>query len=302
MSELESQLPWGACRGPAPRDPAVDARLVRLAAQHGPLVPLQTYDRDPVVVIGHDVVVHLASGPAAEAQLRREAASREWAHRAGVHVPASELLDATHGPGCSLVSARVASDPGADPSYSSAAIDASWTLQSASSAPPAGGRTWRAARRTRPIRAARAVLSPLRVREARFLRDAVAALPADGWAHGDYRTYNVLYDAQQQRVHLVDWEYAGRAWRGSDLLALWACLDQPEVADVLLEAVLADRGPNEAPDVGLVLLWSAVRILAEQVTGSRVRDRDRARVARVKARVSRARTLARELGTEVPGP
>lgn len=146
------------------------------------------------------------------------------------------------------------------------------------------------------------MLSPIRLREARHLRDAMAELPADGWAHGDYRSYNVLYEARTQHVQVIDWEYAGRAWRGSDLLAMWACLDNPEVTDVLLEAVLADRTPAEAPDVGLVLLWSTVRLLAEQVTGSSMRERDHARIGRVMARVARARGLARELGTVLPKP
>ena len=300
MKDSTITLPWGANRRAVPTDPELLARLTALSTDHGELVPLETYRHDPLVAVGAEVVVHVASSAPADAQLRREAATRVWARAAGVAVPDGDLVEGPDGQGCSLVSVRAPSDPGTGPGYALAAAHAALAVQTAAGAPPAGSRTWRAPRRTRPLRAVRGALSPLRLREARALRDAVARLPADGWAHGDFRTYNVLYDSRTQLVQVVDWEYAGRAWRGSDLLALWACVEDPDVAGVLLDAVLTQHGPARAPEVGLVLLWSCVRMLAEQTTGTPLRSRDRDRVARVDARVSRARVLAAELGTVLP--
>lgn len=300
MGEPKIALLWGADSEADPQDPGLARRLASLRADYGPLVVLQTYRGDPMVAVGREVVVHLASSKDAGEQLRREDASRRWAQGADVRVPMWEIVSSNESTACSLVSERVAFDPGIDAGYAVAAASASRQMQTASVPPPAGGRTWRASRRNKPIRAYRALLSPLRVGEARAVRNAALALPSDGWAHGDYRTYNVLYDSDAQQVHLVDWEYVGRAWRGSDLLSLWAGTDKPEVADVLLESVLADRSPAETADVGLMLMWSCVRVLAEQVTGGPMYARDRERIARVNARVARARNLARDLGTVLP--
>ncbi len=296
MTEPSPPLPWGSARDAAGPPADVAPRWRDLERDHGPLVLLETYESDPVVALGADVVVHLARSGASAARLRREVASRAWAAGAGVRVPTSELAEGPEPDAVTLVSARVPADPDTDPAYAAAAVAASRALQSAPGPPPEGGRTWAAPRRDRPLRAVRAALSPLRVRKALALKRSLADLPADGWVHGDYRTHNVLYDATRQQVSVIDWDHAGRGWRGSDLLALWAGVHERAVADVLLEAVLEDRAPEEAPTVGRVLLWSCVRVLAEQVTAQPMSRRDREVVARVRRRVALARSIAHDLG------
>ncbi len=295
MNETDPDLPWGAAHEQGPAVPELARRLQVLERDHGPLTLLETYERDPAVAVGSDVAVHVALTGAASQRLRHEAASRRWAAAAGVPVPVTELLEDDEG-AVTLVSARAPSDPGVDAGYAAAAVAASRALQRAEDPPPPLGRTWSAPRRDRPLRAVRAVLSPLRVREALALKRDLADLPADGWVHGDYRTANVLYDAEHGRVNVIDWDYVGRGWRGSDLLALWAGVHERAVADVLLEAVLADRAPGEAPTVGRLLLWSCVRVLAEQVTAQPLSHRDRVVVRRVRARVALARSICHDLG------
>jgi hypothetical protein len=193
-----------------------------------------------------------------------------------------------------LVRGRVPVDPVRGPELAAAAVAVTRLLATAtlppqieSSVSRRAGRPWRL-----PVRLMRGLVRGVPWQEFRRVRVEAWELPATVLAHGDFQDDNLLWDAEQHRLHVIDWDYAGMHPPGTDLLNLWVQLVDDPTRQLVLEAAVAD-----APDrAALVVLahWLALRHLAEVATGQpgpagAAAWRDRLRNAR--ASLSRARRL-----------
>lgn len=241
------------------------------------------------IALSDSLVVHLATTPDARQALLVEAARRRWAFAAGVPVP---TVVAVAPDGSWLASGRVADDAAEGAAYVDGALEAARRI-AAAGAPPdaaaAGSRSWSGGRRSLLARAVRGARSPLSLREFRAVRAEADQLPRSTLAHNDFHVGNVLHDAGSGTVHVIDFEYLAPAPPHSDALSLWPDLARTADRERLLDAVVAGADRAELPAIGLLLHWSALRLLAFRATGEPRSRQDRAQVEIAAQRVAEAR-------------
>jgi aminoglycoside phosphotransferase (APT) family kinase protein len=174
--------------------------------------------------------------------------------------------------------------------YVEAAIGAARAIAAAGEEPPSfraplaahgGGRLAGAVRLLRIVR------SPLSPAEFRATRAAAAALPRATLAHGDYVLHNILFDASNSSVTVIDWEFLTRAPAHQDLLMLWPRLVEAEDRALVVEEV--ERTTKDRRAAGVLHHWLAVRLLADLVTKFAPGEWDRPRIEATVERVKEAR-------------
>lgn len=81
----------------------------------------------------------------------------------------------------------------------------------------------------------------------------------DTVCHGDFHTTNLLYDRDNNALHVIDWESLTLAPRGTDLARLWPTMQDPEVRERVLGSL-----QDTASDTWPILLrwWSAYHSVA----------------------------------------
>lgn len=232
---------------------------------------------DPVVVL--DVAVDEPG----RRRNRQEVAGRRWAHEAGVHVP--EVLAADQAGGWLL--GRYAQPIGVvNEGLLLEAVQVARLIADGPALSGLSGRTWRASRRSAPVRAVQLVRARLPVRAFVGARAAAAALPRDAIAHGDFHLGNLL--TAGGRLACVDWEFLGPAPVGTDLLRLWATLEDPQLRDLVRELLFSQVPSAGHPNLAVLARWIAIRSLAE--AASEPDGFERARALR-RARQVRASSL-----------
>ncbi len=239
------------------------------------------------------VIVDLAQDPRGHHLNLLELNGRRWAEREGL--PTAPLLAGDLEAGGWLVGALVPLVPATGAQYVAEALEVAARL--ARCAPAGGGpvaTSWRAPRRTLPLRVLRLVAAGIRPLEFAAVRSAASRLPRAAVAHNDYTFRNVLLDADGG-VRLVDWEYLGAGPCYGDELRLWTTLKDPADRALVLEHLLRPLSPRTRADVGLLALWLALRLHAENAAAPRVEQNalDRRHAA---AMVQEARQLAARLG------
>jgi hypothetical protein len=287
----------------APRRPVVGARL-RLTALldelgvDEPLTTATDLSARLGVVQGvlADRVVDLAVTENGRLRILAELRGRRWAEERGIGVPS---LLAAADDGRWLFSARVRPAPPGGSRWTGEGIAAAARIaplpgpSGAAWVPPPGPALARARASVRDY--GRLVRGGVRLPELRAVRSAARQLPRSEMAHGDFRSANLVFDEEQDRLVVLDWSGLGAGPRHLDLLTLWATA--PDEADrrQVAEAVLDRTAGWEVPDVGL--LWHAVAL--EQVVARLTRpDRgDGLDAGFARARLAEARRLAQDLGS-----
>jgi aminoglycoside phosphotransferase len=243
--------------------------------------------------VGQGVIVDIALDDQGRHLNRLEEHGRRWAAGAGVRTP--RILSFDEPAGDWLVSEMIDVAPARGADYIGAALELAERIER--TAPPIGApvaTSWRASRRTRPARLARACAAGLPVQLWLQVKRAVASLPRGIAAHGDFHSRNVLV-ARHGGVAVVDWEYLAPAPRHTDVLRFWSTLDHPADRGLVLDRVMSPLSRSERADFGLLALWLALRLFAENVSSPR-RARHPGNTAHSRAMVAEARALARSVG------
>lgn len=244
-------------------------------------------------LVGGGVIVDVARDATGRHLNGLEVFGRRWAASHGLP---TARLHAADPHGAWLVGEFVASGEPGGPDYVAAALEVARGM--AALPAPRGGPapvTWRASRRTLPVRVARLVAAGLPLQRWRAARAAALALPDEVTAHGDYYFRNVLWAGADEGVRLVDWEYLGRAPRHADPLRLWSCMKAEADRNLLVEELLRVAPAGERRPIGLLAHWLGLRLFAENVSAPRAhRNPEDARHARVMMR--EGRDLAVRLG------
>ena len=219
---------------------------------------LATFLTDP------DLVVFRATSTADVQRVRREAEGRRWA--AGHGIPTAEIVavDPDHR---WLVSRRAVDEPGETLAYATAALDVADRIQ----ALPhprflTAAATWRAPRRTVPVRVGRMVRAGLELRAFLATRRAYDLLPRDATVHNDFHRHNVLNSGGG--VVVIDWEHAGTGPRHHDAVRLVVTVADTSVAEATW-ANLVDAVPRgERPALAAQVRWLAMRTYASEIAGA----------------------------------
>ena len=271
----------------------VHRRLSALQRHLGetPHVPEHWWGKQMWVALTPSFAVYLAVGEAARHRLPMEERRLRWAAAQGIPTP--EVLERTED---WLITRRVRRDDQGGPPFVAAVSDVAARIARIT-APPAeilgGGRLRRAPRRSVAVRLGRMAAGPVSVRAFLAARHAVAAIPSDTLAHGDFIPSNLPFDRAAGVIHVVDWEMLGFAPACTDLLTLWPHLLDSDDRAALLEAALVRARDRRA--LGAVHRWLTVRAVADLVTAPR-KGRDAARVATLMERVREATTNAKAWG------
>ena len=268
----------------------IEETLARAASVLGeqPRV-VTTRPGQPRVGLTTQCAIHIAYDDRTRARIREEAERLLWAARCGIPVP--EVRDQRPE---WLITARAVNDEVTSGTpYVDAAVAAARGIATASEAPPSvrgpapahgGGRRAGAQRLYRILR------SPLSPGEFRSARAAVARLPRDTLAHGDYVLHNILFDSARARVTVIDWEFLNYAPAGFDLCVLWPRLPEAQDRERVLDAAL-DAVPDRSA-LGVLHHWLAVRYLADLVTRVPRPQWSRERIGQAVRRLSEARANA----------
>lgn len=276
------------------------AALVQAAARDSgcpeAVTPDRSLPRTAAVqrAFGAHHVLDVATCAEGRDDLLLELAGRAFAAARGVAVPA---VVAHAGDGAWLLSRRAANDrlgPAEEIQLATHAIAFCAALRPPPPPDlPVAHRRWRASRLTLPMRAGRAALGHLPVRDFLAARSAAAALPDGEIAHGDLHPGNLLLDRRDGSAVLVDWTHLGPAPVGTDLLRWWVSCERPDARALVVEDLLSRTTAAQRPALGTLLWWLALRELAIAVTSAPV-DRDPGDADRARRRLPEARALARE--------
>ncbi len=226
-------------------------------------------------------------------RIRREVEGRQWAARHGI--PTAETV-AKDPDDRWLVSRRIREQRGESPEYVEAALELSQRIQRLPHPNfTTAGSTWRAPRRSLPVRWARLLRAGIGLQTFVATRTAYEDLACDTTLHGDYHRDNVLNTvAELGHVTAVDWEFTAVGPRHQDMVRL--IVDLPDVAgacdawDLLVESV----PPADRSALAIQLRWLALRTYASEVTVAPGAV-DRARCERRRARWLDAQEWAHEL-------
>lgn len=213
--------------------------------------------RDPggrLVAVSESFVAYIS--PSSE----YEFAALSWAKSWGIPVPSC-----VHHADDVLVVRRVADDAQVGSAFATCAIDAAAAIAAAdpasisefSALQPPRRRVHKIRDTARTLRRVRA--SPVGIHQFRQLRNAVAEMAHDTVCHGDFHTTNLLYDRDNNALHVIDWESLTLAPRGTDLARLWPTMQDPEVRERVLGSL-----QDTASDTWPILLrwWSAYHSVA----------------------------------------
>ena len=236
----------------------MNAIVADFVATYGALTePTRSRPHHPIIAMTESSVGYLAFDPRTARRVVRERRLLEWAGGQGLPVPRVVETDAAK-----LVVKRVARDDPSGEAYTSAAIETALQIAKGSTVPPGKGKVRRQGRvRSLPLRAARLASGPLPMREFLSARRSAHFLERDAVAHADFHPGNVLHDASDGTIHVVDWQHAGRAPRHTDLVFLWTHLRSPADRTQALEAVLSIE--NDRAHVARLMHWFSIRAVAE---------------------------------------
>ncbi|GAA3824181.1 aminoglycoside phosphotransferase family protein [Nocardioides panacisoli] len=241
-----------------------------------------------------DLVVFRAASSGDVLRVRREVEGRQWAARHGI--PTAEIVAMDRD--CRwLVSRRVHDEPEETTAYAVAALDVAQRIQALPHprfVTPAA--TWRAPRRTVPLRATRLVRAGLDLRMFLAVRRAYDQLPRDATVHHDYHRHNVLNTAGPG-VTVIDWEHAGTGPRHHDMVRLVVTLHEPAVAEAAWQMLVASVRPHERPALATQLRWLTLRTYASEIAVAR-HALDQAQGEHRRARWHLAREWAAELAPD----
>jgi len=246
-----------------------DITLIRASGHHAPKRPLRQFLCDGA---RGPLLIEVARNRLGRRRNLVEAAGRTWARQWGVATP--PVLD-MHQAGQWMVSRRIAAVSSRDVDYLDHALDTAERIGAATSGPPEMrlGNSWRAPRRSLPLRATRGLLGGLRLRLWRAARAQAYRLPRDRIAHGDYYRRNVLWCGDG--VTVIDWEYLSWAPRHTDALRLWSTEREAADRDHVMQRVLSSTPRDKWADIGCLALWLSLRLLGENLSAARkARTRD----------------------------
>lgn len=219
--------------------------------------------------LSQDMVLALSTGDEGFQHLASELDGRAWA--AGIDVPAPEALASD--PERRWHLARRGHEVEAlTGDLAAAAVAFALRVETGPWHERPHATSWRAPRRTLPLRLAKLVRHRVPIRRFAAARAAVAALPDDGMAHGDYHPGNLLLAGD--RLVVVDWEFLAPAPAGVDVMRLWTTARTPAERTAVREAVLADADDARRHRLGVVGRWLALRALAEAANDGPSEDRD----------------------------
>ena len=241
--------------------PSRDVALVARALGVTPEFPPVRRGQPKVAITGH-AIVYLAGDDSARRRIHREGARLLWAARNGIPVP--EVLD--QAPNW-LVTRRVPDDPKPDgPALARAAAAITAAIANATEPPPGPLVAVPSPFRGTARAAARLARWESTALAEEFLRlhRVVTRLPRTQLAHGDFHLKNLLYDAKERVLRVIDWEFVTYAPTGLDVLMLWARLGDPKGRAELI------RKANNGAVTATTALWAAERYLADLNAG---RDR-----------------------------
>lgn len=273
--------------GPLLVDPALDERLseliARILGERPDLVP--TRPGSPRVGLTSRHAVYLGGDERACRRIQLEGERLLWAARNGLPVP--QLVE--RGPGW-LVTERAPDDGHKrGRAYVEAALRAAAAIEGVGELPPglpAGTPFRKPSRRVVAERTWRLLRGPVPLRDFVGLRRAFRSLPREVLAHGDFHPRNVLFNRGSGVTTVIDWEFVALAPRHSDLLLLWARLEERDDRQLVLEEVL--KAGTDREQVALLHQWLAVRCVADMVTKLHPRDWPAERLSRSLERVAEA--------------
>ena len=275
------------------RPDALQSAVACLAADLGeaPAEVRTTRAGHPCVGLTTSYVLYVAYDDLTHARIQAEAQRLVWAANCGLSVPEVVARGSSW-----LVTVRAANDqPRSNGSYAAAAIANAQRISVATCPPPMGGgnQAHHCVRtpvlrlgHARVLRAGRMLGSMFPYHEYRSLKRAVAGLPKDRLAHGDFRPNNVLFDRMQRSVTVVDWEDLAYRPAHYDLCSLWPRLASEVDRDMVLDAALAKSTDRAA--LGLLHHWLSVHDLANFVTKPELRSAENIAAAKERAAESRA--------------
>jgi len=248
--------------------------------------PLRSFLGDP------DLVVFEATGPDDVRRVRREVEGRRWAESHGI--PTAEVV-AKDPHDRWLVSRRVDDVPGESPAYVEAALEVSERIQSLPHprfATPAA--TWRARRRSVPLRLARMLRYGIEPRAFAAARNEFVQLPSDTTAHNDFHRDNVLNTSALGHVTVIDWEMASVGPRHHDAVMLIVDIGDASLAHATWRTLVDAVAPGERASLATQLRWLALRTYASDVAVP-PREREREKCEQRRTRWKEAQQWADEL-------
>ena len=238
------------------------------------------------------LIVYEAEEPGDVLRIRREVEGRAWAGRHGI--PTAETV-AKDPDDRWLVSRRVVEEPRESAQYVAAALEMSRRIETLPHPRfVTEGATWRAPRRSRPVRVARLVRAGVDLRAFTAVRRAFEALPQVVTIHNDYHRDNVLNTSAAGHVTVIDWEFTALGPRNQDMVRLIVDLQDADVARAAWRLLVESVPAAERPALAVQLRWLALRTYASEVTVP-ARNLDHVKSARRRARWLEAQRWAAEL-------
>lgn len=212
--------------------------------------------------VGGGIGVDVAQTPDACRRIRLEGSRRRWALQAGVAVP--RIVAEGEG-GAWMVSCWVEGSSLHGRDRVEAALESAKRIAAAPDPPGSlDSSSWRASRRSLPLRVVRLTVGGMPIRLWRAARSQALGLPREQTAHNDFHARNVI--PSNGTVYVVDWEHAGRAPRYADALRLWSTLTERKDRELVMESVLSDAPRSRHRDIGALLLWLSLRQLGENLS------------------------------------
>lgn len=212
------------------------------------------------------LIVDEARSPRDVQRIRREIEGREWAAQHGI--PTAEIV-AKDAEGRWLVSRRLTDAPGESTAYVASAFEVSERIQ-ALPLPrfvTAGG-SWRAPRRSMPLRVGRMMRAGIGVRAFLAARRAFEMLPSDRPVHNDYHRHNVLNTTALGHVTVIDWEHAGAGPRYHDMIRLVVTIPDVAVAHLAWRMLLDTVPRRDHSALAVQLRWLALRTYVSSINDS----------------------------------
>lgn len=245
-----------------------------------------------------DLVVYKATSARDVRRIRREAEGRRWAAEHGIPTAVTVARDPDDR---WLVSRRIHDEGGEPTAYVEAAVEMSRRIQRLPHPRFAtAGSSWRAPRRTMPLRVGRLLRAGIDLRAFLAARNAYDRLPRDVTLHNDYHRDNVLNTtAAAGHVTVVDWEFTAVGPRHEDMVRLVVDLCDVTVARAAWDLLVGSVPAADRPSLATQLRWLSLRTYATEVTVAPW-ELDEAKCERRRARWLDAQAWAGELASVAP--
>lgn len=251
---------------------------------------LESFVDDP------DLVVYRARTAGDVLRIRREVEGRRWAARHGI--PTAETV-AKDDDDRWLVSRRIVEEPGEPLTYIAAALDMAGRIQRLPHPHFAtSGSTWRAPRRSAPLRVARMMRAGIDLRAFVAVKHAFELLPRDVTVHNDYHRENVLNTSSLGHVTVIDWEFTAVGPRHQDMVRLIVDIQDTALALAAWRMLVESVPPADHPALAAQLRWLTMRTYGSEVTVP-PRALNLAKCEHRRARWADAQTWADELGRPI---